>query len=141
MHSISAKKAIDLLNEGRALTNLYISGELKIEADENWEKEMVFENCIIEYFSAIGQQFIKPVKIANCYFKNCSFTFVYFLSGLTIDSCTFESYLDFQAGGHNKTGNIIAITNNDFKKFVNFFGCCYENEVIELLFPKNQVFA
>jgi hypothetical protein len=37
--------------------------------------------------------------------------------------------LDFQAGGHNKTGNPIIITNNNFKDFVNFFDCWYENEV------------
>jgi hypothetical protein len=37
--------------------------------------------------------------------------------------------LDFQAGGHNKQGNPLVITNNDFKEFVNFFDCWYENEV------------
>ena len=36
---------------------------------------------------------------------------------------------DFQAGGHNKNGNPVIILNNNFKGFVNFFDCWYENEV------------
>lgn len=58
-----------------------------------------------------------------------SFVFTYFLGGLTIDNCIFYNYLDFQAGGHNKIGNPVIIINNDFKDFVNFFDCWYENEV------------
>jgi hypothetical protein len=46
-----------------------------------------------------------------------------------MDNCTFDDYLDFQAGGHNKSGNPVILTNNNFKDFVNFFDCWYENEV------------
>ncbi len=129
-HNISTERATDLLKDGLPLMNIYVKGKLKIEVSDNWDKEVVFENCIVEKFSAIGQQFDKPVKLTNCHFKNCQFTFVYFLGGLTIDNCTFDNYLDFQAGGHNKAGNPVVISNNDFKYFVNFFDCWYENEVI-----------
>lgn len=128
-HSISTERATDLLRDGRPLTDIYVVGELKIETNETWDKEVVFENYIVEYFSGSVTQFDKPVKLVNCHFKKCQFTFTYFLGGLTIDSCTFDNYLDFQAGGHNKTGNPINIINNDFKDFVNFFDCWYENEV------------
>ena len=128
-HNITTERATDLLKDGRHLTDFYVDGELKIESNETWDKEVVFENCIVENFSAIGQQFEKPVRLTNCHFKNCHFTFVYFFGGLTIDNCTFDSYLDFCAGGHNKTGKPVIITNNDFKDFVNFFDCWYENEV------------
>lgn len=127
---VSIQRATDLLKNGQPLANSCINGELKIEVNDNWNKEVIFDNCIIEYFSAINQQFNKLVKLTNCHFKNCDFTFAYFSDGLLIDNCTFDNYLDFQAGGHNKNGNSITITNNNFKDFVNFFDCWYESEVI-----------
>jgi len=128
-HNITTERATDLLKEGRPLTGIYVDGELKIETSDTWGKEVVFENCIVEYFSGSVTQFDKPVRLINSHFKKCQFVFTYFLGGLTIDNCTFDNYLDFQAGGHNKTGNPIIITNNNFKDFVNFFDCWYENEV------------
>jgi hypothetical protein len=129
-NNITTERATDLLKDGRPLIDFYVNGKLKIEVNETWDKEVVFKNCVLENFSAIGQQFSKPVKLTHCHFKNCHFAFVYFLSGLTIDNCTFDNYLDFQAGGHNKIGNSVILTNNIFKDFVNFFDCWYENEVI-----------
>ena len=130
-HNITTERATDLLKDGRPIIDIYVEGELKIVGvDDYWNKDVVFENCIVENLFAIGQQFKKRVKLTNCHFKNCDFTFVYFLGGLTIDNCTFDNYLDFQAGGHNKIDNPVIITNNDFKDFVNFFDCWYENEVI-----------
>ena len=128
-HNISIERATDLLTEGQPLSDAYVGGELKIETSENWDKEVVIENCVIEYFSGSATQFEKPVRLINCQFKKCQFVFTYFLGGLTIENCTFDTYLDFQAGGHNKLGCQVKITNNDFKDFVNFFDCCYENEV------------
>ncbi len=129
-HNITAERAIDLLNDGLPLTDVYVDGELKIEINEVWDKEVVFENCIFEYFSGSVTQFGKHVRITNCHFKNCQFVFTYFFGGLIIDNCTFDNYLDFQAGGHNKTGHPVIIKNTNFKEFVNFFDCWYENEVI-----------
>ena len=128
-HNITKERATDLLEEGKPLKDVYIQGELKIELSDSWDKEVLFENCILEYFSGSVTQFKKPVKLINCRFKRCQFVFTYFLGGLTIDNCTFDNYLDFQAGGHNKAGNSIIITNNNFVNFVNFFDCWYEGEV------------
>ncbi|NQX81964.1 MAG: hypothetical protein HRT66_08225 [Flavobacteriaceae bacterium] len=128
-HNISIERATDLLKDGQPLSDAYVSGELKIETDESWDKEVVIENCVIEYFSGSATQFKKPVIFINCQFKKCQFVFTYFLGGLTIDNCIFDNYLDFQAGGHNKIGCPVNITNNNFKSFVNFFDCWYENEV------------
>ncbi len=129
-HNILAEKAIDLLKNELSLTNLYISGELKIETGTTWDKEIIFENCTIEHFSGNTTVFEKNVKLINCHFKKCQFVFTYFLGGLIIDNCIFDNYLDFQAGGHNKAGNEVAITNNNFDDFVNFFDCWYESNVI-----------
>jgi len=128
-NNISPERAIDLLNEGLALKDAYINGELKIETNETWDRTVVIENCIIEYFSGSVTKFVKHVKLTNCHFKRCQFVFTYFLGGLTIDNCTFENYLDFQAGGHNKKGNAVTIINSTFNDFVNFFDCCYESEI------------
>lgn len=129
-YSISNERATDLLKNGEPLLDVYINGELIIETNENWDKEVVFENCIVDFFSGSTVQFDKPVRLVNSHFKKCQFTFSYFLGGLTIDSCTFDDYLDFQAGGHNQTNFPVKIINNEFIGFVNFFDCWYENEVI-----------
>ncbi len=63
-------------------------------------------------------------------FKLCDFTFTYFVGGIEINKCTFENYLDFQAGGHNKDKNSFSILSNKFHGFVNFFDCYFESEVI-----------
>jgi len=129
MHIISAERASDLLSEGHPLIDFYIEGELKIEGNQIWYEEVVFENCIVEFFSGNGTHFDRPLRLTNSRFRECQFVFTYFLGGLTIDNCTFDSYLDFQAGGHNKPGNTVAIINNEFAGFVNFFDCWYSNRV------------
>lgn len=77
-HHITAERAMGLLKGGQPIMNAYVEGELKIETNNNWEKEVVFENCIVEYFSGSVTQFGKPVKLLNCHFKKCQFIFTYF---------------------------------------------------------------
>lgn len=129
-NKITSEKAKSLLKEGLPLIDVSIEGELRIESSDSWDKEIIFENCIIDFFSGTNTQFEKPVKFINCHFKNCHFTYTYFFGGLTIKSCVFDNYLDFQAGGHNKIGNSIILEDNNFNGFVNFFDCWYESEVI-----------
>jgi hypothetical protein len=93
------------------------------------DKEIVIENCIVECLQISAIAFAKPMKFINCHFNECHFIFTCFLGGLFIDHCTFDHYVDFQSGGHNKDGNPVTITNNEFKGFVNFFDCWYESEV------------
>ena len=128
-HNISTERATNLLKIGQPLTDYCVDGEIKIETNETWKEEVIIENCIIEYFSGSVTQFSRPVKLINCHFKKCQFVFTYFFGGLTIDNCTFDNYLDFQAGGHNKTGNSVTIIKNNFADFVNFFDCWYEDEI------------
>ena len=129
-HNVSIERATDLLESGQPLIDLYIDGNLIIETGEISKREVVFENCIINCFLANMIQFSKHVRLTACHFKNCQFAFTYFLDGLTINNCIFDNYLDFQAGGHNKIGSRISIINNNFKNFVNFYDCWYENEVM-----------
>ena len=128
-HNISNERALELLKEEQSLSDSYIGGHLSIVTMENWTKEVFIENCVLKYFAAVSVQFDKPVKLINCHFKECELFSSYFFGGLTIENCTFDSYLDFQSGGHNKTGCPVNIIDNEFKDFVNFFDCWYENDV------------
>lgn len=128
-NNISISRALDILNGGLPLIDFFIDGEILIVENGIWEKEVIIENCIVEYFSGSVTCFDRPVKLINSHFKNCQFTFTHFWGGLTIDNCTFDNYLDFQAGGHNKPENLIRITNTNFEDFVNFCDCWYKGSV------------
>jgi len=105
-------------------------GKLNLTGLDNFDRKIVIDNCVFEFFEGISSQFLKQVRLTNSEFKKCDFTFTYFLGGLEIQNCVFESYLDFQAGGHNKDGSEFSIRNSTFKNFVNFFDCWYESAVI-----------
>ncbi|MEM6260963.1 MAG: hypothetical protein AAGI38_00540, partial [Bacteroidota bacterium] len=96
----------------------------------NWGKKLAIKNCELDLLSCVSVTFKKTVKLVNSHFHDCHFTFSYFLKGLKIDQCTFDDYLDFQAGGHNKEGCTITLNNNHFNGFVNFFDCWYESDVL-----------
>jgi hypothetical protein len=131
-HNITADKALDLITSGQPLSDVFISGKLDLTIfyKDNFEKDFIAVNCIFEHLQGSCVQFARTVSFSNCEFIKCDFTFTYFLGGLIIDNSVFESYLDMQAGGHNKDGKAVSITNSTFKNFVNFFDCWYESEVI-----------
>ena len=126
---ISLERAMNVLNDGQPLKDLCVEGEMKIEIGGVWDKEVVIENCMIEYFSGSTTVFNRPVKLINSHFKKGQFIFTHFVGGLTIENCSFDKYLDFQAGGHNAPGNLITINNNIFSEFCNFFDCWYNGHV------------
>ena len=128
-HSILIERSMELINDGHPLVDAYLEGDIKIIINRSWNREVVIDNCIVENFEGSVTQFDKPVKFTNSHFKNCTFVFSYFKQGLLIDNCTFDKYLDFQAGGHNKIGYPVIIRNNKFIDFVNFFDCWYNGEV------------
>jgi hypothetical protein len=129
-HRISAEEAIALLRAGQPLQGCGIRGKLELPPGETWPQEIRLENCVVEHLGCLSVNFSKPVELLNCRFASCQFTFSYFLGGLTIDSCYFDDYLDFQAGGHNQGGAPVRIVNSRFAAFVNFFDCQYESAVI-----------
>jgi hypothetical protein len=126
---ISAEQAIALLRAGVVLESFHVKGIIEIVGVDNWDKVIRISNCLIEGFVGSVTQFSEPVILVNTCFKKCEFAFSYFLKGLTIESCIFESYLDFQAGGHNPVGYPVKILYNTFLDFVNFFDCWYKGEV------------
>jgi hypothetical protein len=129
-HNITAARALDLINSNEPIKDVFISGKLSLSGLDNFNKSIILENCIVEYIEGISSQFLKKLEFRNSNFKLCDFTFTYFLGGLDLDCCVFENYLDFQAGGHNKSNSLFSITNCTFKGFVNFFDCWYESQVV-----------
>lgn len=129
-NNITPQHAKSILDTGSRLTDFTVNGCIEIDAGSDWEKEIFMENCVIEDFKCLMVYFKKNVTIKDCRFKNASFNFSYFHGGLAIENCTFDEYLDFEAGGHNDLGNSVTIRKNNFKEFVNFFDCWYTGEVI-----------
>ena len=129
-HNISAERALDFINSNEPIKDVFITGKLTLTGLDNFDKAIIIDNCIVEYFEGISSQFTKLVKFTNSEFNLCDFTFTYFLGGAEIDNCIFENYLDFQAGGHNQNNNTFSIRNSIFKGFVNFFDCYYESSMV-----------
>jgi hypothetical protein len=129
-HNITAEKAFELVKANEPIKNVFVSGKLNFTGIDNFDKAIVIENCIVEYLEGISSQYLRQVKLINSEFELCDFTFTYFIGGLEIENCCFKNYLDFQAGGHNRGNNSFSIRNSTFKKFVNFFDCWFESEVI-----------
>lgn len=129
-YSLTAEKAVALLRDGQRLSECYIRGDLALPPGEDWSQKVVFEHCVVENFSCLSISFGKAVELRNCHFHKCQFTFSYFLGGLAIEACYFDSYLNFQASGHNQLGEPVRITDSQFAGFVNFFDCQYESAVL-----------
>ena len=127
-HLISLDYAMSLLKEGLSLTDSHVQGIIDTKNSHRWVNPVTIDNCIIEDFESVTC-FEKPLEFINSHFIHCSFVFSYFLQGLKICNSTFDKYLDFQSGGHNRIGYPIIIDGNTFSGFVKFFDCWYTGEV------------
>jgi|GEM_PF-640710 len=130
-HSISAENAADLITHGKPLIDLHVKGTLNLYSlKEQIKSELIMQNCIVEDLVSPSIEFEHPVRITGSTIVKCSFNYAYFLAGLTIDHSTFNSYVDFEFGGHNQNNSPLTITNSTFEEFVNFFDCWFKSEVI-----------
>jgi hypothetical protein len=127
--TITAEQAFALITEGVAIHNRIITGTLSFEETE-FNFPVVLVECEVENLKAVSVQFNKAVRFVNCHFEACDFPSCFFPGGLEIVACSFDNYLDFQCGGHNKPTTKISICDTVFRDFVNFFDCMYEGPVI-----------
>ncbi|MDP4216247.1 MAG: hypothetical protein Q8927_08595 [Bacteroidota bacterium] len=126
---ISSSHALDLIQQGLPLINCYIEGDINLKKNE--EKlvyPIFFENCIIENLISSAIDFKHSLTLIGSTVLKCSFHSAYFFDGLTLDNCSFKSYLEFEAGGHNNRPFLIK--NSNFSEFVNFFDCWFHSDVI-----------
>lgn len=126
---LPAAAALEWLQAGRPVRGYHIVGKLEFYSDIYIDHPVEIDNCWVEELTGTMMQYRQPVRLLNSRFVRCEFLFAYFLQGLTVAGCTFDYYLDFQAGGHNKPGFPVLLQRNVFHGFVNFFDCWYEAEV------------
>jgi len=130
---LPAATALQMLRAGESLRNYHIVGRLELQKlatdDVYCPCPITLEHCQLNYMQGVMLQYQGPVILRHCHFNRADFAFAYFLQGLLIEDCVFEGYLDFQAGGHNKSGFPVRLLRNTFQGFVNFFDCWYEAEV------------
>ena len=126
----NAKDVIQIIQSSRVVKNLIMDEEIELIGIDNFEHAIRIENCVISKWSGSSTQFTKLVEFYNCHFDSCSFMFTYFLAGFKITNCTFEKYIDFQAGGHNAESCAVEINKNTFNSYVNFFDCWYHDPVL-----------
>ncbi|RSK46093.1 hypothetical protein [Hymenobacter perfusus] len=128
--AISGDDAIRLLQAGKPVQGYRIVGVLASYTNGHLDYAVRIENCWVEELRGAAEEYQRPVQLINSHFVQCDFAFAHFPQGLTIVGCTFENYLEFQAGGHNQPGFPVQLQNNIFKGFVNFFDCWYKAEVL-----------
>jgi hypothetical protein len=122
---MTQEEATDLIIYNQVVKDVSISGIINFSND-SFDHAITFHNCTIKNFQGTNIQFNKQVSFINCKLNICDFSFAYFIGGLEIINCTFENYLDFQCGGHNKSQYHIRLENSIFKGFVNFYDCTYD---------------
>jgi hypothetical protein len=123
-------EATTLILQGKPIRDSHIIGEFRIDYKKERQEGLHIENCIIDNLVSPAVEFHGPVNLINSRFCKSLLVGAYFLSGLTIDKCIFETYTDFDAGGHNEIPNAFRIVNSQFLDFVNFFDCWFKNDVI-----------
>jgi len=127
---ISSEDAIELILQGQEIANYHIIGKTELyKIASKLNRELVIQDCFIEDLVSPSAEFIHGLRIVRSHLAKCSFNYAYFIGGLFISDCTFDSYLDFEAGGHNQNDRGFQIKNSSFHGFVNFFDCWFQSAV------------
>jgi len=127
---ISGDTATELIRNNHPIRDKVVVGQISlVNLDQADSLSVIIDNSLIDELIANSINFDKQVILRNSTFKKCEFLFTYFRDGLLISDSVFNSYLDFQCGGHNRPEAKIEILNNEFDDFVNFFDCIYNGPV------------
>ncbi|TGD81414.1 hypothetical protein [Hymenobacter wooponensis] len=126
---IPAAVALQWIQAKHPVQGYHIVGQLSLLGYLYFDYPVEIENCWVDELVGSTMHYTHAVRLVNSHFTRCEFEFAYFTHGLSIEGCTFDSYLDFQAGGHNQPGCLVQLTDNIFKSFVNFFDCWYRSTV------------
>lgn len=136
---ISSEYAIEIIFQGQELANYHIEGVIDLyKIVEGINSELVIRDCFVENLVSHSIEFIHGLRLVGSHFDRCSFNYAYFIGGLTIDNCFFDTYLDFEAGGHNQKNCAFKLKQSSFNGFVNFFDCWFQStvEVVDNEFKK-----
>jgi hypothetical protein len=134
MRELIEKELLSYIKEGEPIRNVRVAERVSLTSicgAGQLYHPVEITGCRLVSFDAMMIQFHQGVLLENSLISEShgSFAGSYFLGGLRIQNCIFESDVDFQCGVHNKGDNLFALRNTVFKKFVNFFDCRFEGPV------------
>ena len=84
------------------------------------DKPIVLNNCEFYDLDLSMIQYKYPVVLSKTIFHKVSFYGSYFLKGIIIKDCNFNSLVDLMHGGHNSEESKFSLINNTFEDFVDF---------------------
>ena len=132
MRNALASEILTLLANGKVIRDVRVIEPINFDQlaeDEKFYQPIDIIDCHFHSLDAINIQFHELVTLKNSVIENSSFTFSYFLKGVSIEGCLFHGETDFQCGVHNQNGYCFTLRNSTFKEFVNFFDCKFEGPV------------
>jgi hypothetical protein len=134
MRTLSAREVLDRLGRGEPVRDAQVSVpfDLRVLCDgDDLCVPVRLAGCRLAGLSAACVQFHDPVVLKHCTVESAEGAFfaAYFLAGLHLSGCSFQSAVDFQCGGHNKAPRAVLIEDTTFAGFVNFLDCWFEGPV------------
>jgi hypothetical protein len=130
MKKITCEEALQLITGGFPIENCIVTDKLDIRQLGNQvEPDIIMKDSVIDFLDSPSVEFKGRAIIENCSIVKSVFNYAYFVKGIALRKCIFESYVDFEAGGHNENGGFV-LEDNSFKGFVNFFDCWFMGAVI-----------
>lgn len=139
MHSmrkpLSTPDALELIRQGQTIFGFDLVGPFDLSPlaiDDKIHQTIRIENCVLNGIQASCMHFISHLSFHGCIVQTSWIQFfaTYFLGGLSITDCSFETEVNFECGGHNQNGSTFAIEGTRFTKFVSFSDSWYEGPVM-----------
>ena len=128
MKRIDSSEALKLISLGKPIDRYEIDMLDLTKIGTEINVAITVKNSIINHFYSPSIKFQQKMIIEDCQLSRCTFNYVYFVRGITIQNTVVQSYLDLEAGGHNEEPFILR--HNTFMGFVNFFDCWFKNDLI-----------
>jgi hypothetical protein len=135
MRDWSVDEVLEHLRQGRAVRDANVAGLLDLDSLAVGDARRVnvpvlFLDCHLGGLLAPVLEFSEPVVLERTVIRGAvSFPSGYFLRGLRVGACRFESDADFACGGHNAEDAAFALIDSHFAGFVNFFDCWFQGPV------------
>lgn len=134
MRTLSTDEVLERLGRGEPIRDAHVPVPLDLRGlceGDDVRVPIRLAGCRLAGLSAACVQFHEPVVLEHCTVESAEGTFfaAYFLTGLHITGCSFQSAVDFQCG-HNKAPLAVQIEDSTFARFVNFLDCWFEGPVV-----------
>lgn len=125
---MKASDALALLRDSRKLRHATV--KQPITFIDEVDHEIHCTDCHFDSFRALFAEFKHHVRFKRCTFQHCNFYSAYFLQGLYVSACEFNTTVEFAAGGQNAKDCNFEIRDSVFHDFVDFGDCWFEGPVI-----------